>query len=486
MCKKILVILAIAIWAAPAFAEVYTVWERRYNGLGSGEDGARDIAVDRWGNVFVTGYVYIGTAGLYDYATVSYDFTGRQRWIREYSGAEDKDDRATALAVDDSGYVYVTGFSWGDASTRQDWATLKYDGAGNTSWERRYDAASDWDYASDVAVDGSHNVYVTGWCDVGVGVVDYTTVKYYPNGETAWVRTYDGTGHGTDEAHAIAVDDSGSVYVTGMSWDDETWFDMVTIKYYTNGDTAWIRRHNGSDGLLDQGKAIAVDGCGDVYVSGMSYEIGTEYDYCTIKYDSEGNEVWVRTFHEWNGESASSVGVDASGNVYVAGTRGTIKYGSDGSQLWKRPWGSAAVALDTSGSVFVIGASHSDYETVMYLPDGDTAWTIRYDGPGHGTDACCAIALGDGGHVYVTGTSYGGSDDFATIKYVFGDVRGDANGDGAIDISDVVYIIDYLFRNGPAPSPPEAGDTTCDGRIDIADVVSLINYLLKDGPAPGC
>jgi hypothetical protein len=63
---------------------------------------------------------------------------------------------------------------------------------------------------------------------------------------------------------------------------------------------------------------------------------------------------------------------------------------------------------------------------------------------------------------------------------------GDANGDGVIDLADVVHLINYLYRGGVIPDPPEAGDTNCDGTVDIGDVVSLINYLYKNGIAPGC
>jgi len=62
--------------------------------------------------------------------------------------------------------------------------------------------------------------------------------------------------------------------------------------------------------------------------------------------------------------------------------------------------------------------------------------------------------------------------------------RGDANGDGGIDIADVVYLINYLFTDGPAPQPLEAGDANSDGVVDIADVVYLINYLFVSGPPP--
>jgi hypothetical protein len=63
---------------------------------------------------------------------------------------------------------------------------------------------------------------------------------------------------------------------------------------------------------------------------------------------------------------------------------------------------------------------------------------------------------------------------------------GDATGDGVVDASDVVYLLNYLFVNGPEPKPLEAGDANCDGVVDIADVVYLLNYLFVGGPSPTC
>jgi hypothetical protein len=63
---------------------------------------------------------------------------------------------------------------------------------------------------------------------------------------------------------------------------------------------------------------------------------------------------------------------------------------------------------------------------------------------------------------------------------------GDANGDGVINVTDVVYLINYLFISGPAPDPIQAGDVNCDGMVNVSDVVYLINYLFISGPPPSC
>ncbi|MBU2625877.1 MAG: dockerin type I repeat-containing protein [candidate division Zixibacteria bacterium] len=64
-------------------------------------------------------------------------------------------------------------------------------------------------------------------------------------------------------------------------------------------------------------------------------------------------------------------------------------------------------------------------------------------------------------------------------------ITGDADGSGAIDIDDVVYLIAYIFQGGPAPNPLDAGDADCSGAIDIDDVVYVIAYIFSGGPAPG-
>lgn len=63
---------------------------------------------------------------------------------------------------------------------------------------------------------------------------------------------------------------------------------------------------------------------------------------------------------------------------------------------------------------------------------------------------------------------------------------GDASPDGAIDLGDAVYLINYLFRSGAAPDPLEVGDVNCDGQVELGDAIYLINYLFKSGPPPCC
>jgi uncharacterized delta-60 repeat protein len=417
-------------------------WVARYNGPGNSGDYARAIAVDGSGNVYVTGYS-MGSGTDYDYATIKYNTNGKQLWVKRYNGPGNSGDYARAIAVDGSGNVYVTGYSVG-SGTNYDYATIKYNTNGKLLWVKRYNGpGNSGDYARAIAVDGSGNVYVTGW-SFGSGTnYDYATIKYNTNGKLLWVKRYNGPGNSWDYAYAIAVDGSGNVYVTGYGVGSGTKYDYATIKYNTNGKQLWVKRYNGPGNSNSGAWAIAVDGSGNVYVTGYGVGSGTNYDYTTIKYNTNGKQLWVK---KYNGPGNSSNGawaiaVDGSGNVYVTGeSKGsgtdwdyaTIKYSTNGKQLWAKRYngpgnggdGAYVIAVDGSGNVYVTGESKGsgtdyDYATIKYNTNGKQLWVKRYNGPGNGFDAAYAIAVDGSGNVYVTGWSWGsGTDyDYATIKY---------------------------------------------------------------------
>lgn len=72
------------------------------------------------------------------------------------------------------------------------------------------------------------------------------------------------------------------------------------------------------------------------------------------------------------------------------------------------------------------------------------------------------------------------------VLYVTTFTRGDCSGDGKVSITDVICLINYLFKGGPAPSPIQSGDVNSDGDVTVSDVIYLINYLFKGGLPPSC
>ncbi len=509
MTRSLLLLVASLFISLPVYAQpVDTAWVRSYNGPANSYDEATAIAVDNSGNVYVTGGSE-NVAGDDDFVTIKYLANGDTAWLRTYNGPGNDGDRGNAVAVDASGNAYVTGNSKGSMSY-DDYATIKYYPNGDTAWVRRYNGLSDTsDAAWAVDVDQSGGVYVTGRAHDIEFYDDYVTIKYNPDGTWGWGAGYNGDAAASyDQAAAIQVDDSGYVYVTGES--GITHRDYATIKYSPTGSRVWAKRYNGPGNDYDAAWAMAVDGSGNVYVAGGS--TGGSVDYATIKYNSNGDTAWVRRYdgpaNDW--DEAYAIAVDGSGNVYVTGFADgwisgdilTIKYYPNGDTAWVRRYsgsgdgfdGGLGVAVDDSGNVYVAGPGTGngtgfDYTTIKYDSTGSIVWVQTYDGPASGSDWLAAMRIDAAGNVYVTGSSHGveSDADCLTIKYTQNQLlRGDANGDGLIDLGDGVYILNYLFKGGPTPDPLEAGDANCDAVVDLGDAVYILNYLFKGGPAPGC
>src|SRR6266576_3990501 len=118
----------------------------------------------------------------------------------------------------------------------------------------------------------------------------------YSQATQEWVLTYNGTGDGLDISFSVIVDNLGNVYVAGNSPGDTSANDITTIKYNSLGQQQWVKRYNGpgnSDDGTNGTNAIAVDSSGNVYVAGWS--AGTENtDYVVIKYNSNGDQQWAQ------------------------------------------------------------------------------------------------------------------------------------------------------------------------------------------------
>jgi len=402
-------------------AQVTQEWVARYNGPGNGIDEVTSLAVDGSGNVHVTGRSYSKGTGS-EYVTIKYNSSGDSLWVARYNGTGNF-DYATSLAVDGSGNVYVTGNSVG-IGTGNNSLTIKYNSSGDSLWVARSNGAgNNFLTLLSLAVDGSGNVYVTGYIDGGNKLI-----KYNSSGVQQWVQRYNGGG-----ASSLAVDGSGNVYVAGRSYGD-----YVTIKYNSSGDSLWVARYNGPGNGSDEASSLAVDDSENVYVTGVSGVTGN-FDYATIKYNPSGVQQWVQRDSGKGGNLKSdlspSLAVGSSGNVYVTGGSNgdytTIKYNLSGVQQWVQRYNgpgnsfdyALSIAVDGSENVYVTGVSgigmNNDYATIKYNSSGIQAWVQRYNGPVNGFDYAHSLAVDGSGNVYVTGISTGSgtSLDYATIKY---------------------------------------------------------------------
>ncbi|NQV16154.1 SBBP repeat-containing protein, partial [bacterium] len=293
-------------------------WVVRHNDAGNNAC-AQAITVDNTGNIYITGGSY-GISTDADIATMSYNPNGELRWVNRYSGPINEWDIGNAIAVSPGGSVYVTGTSAG-TGTSLDFFTIEYNSSGVEQWMDRYSSLPEFsnDEARAIAVDAD-GIYVTGYTNItgppfSYGITSIATIKYSPGGGREWVAYHQGLVDDKNRASAIAIDNSGNVYIAGMAHSDEySSADYCTIKYDSSGSTQWVAMYSGEEEWDDWAYALAVDDDGNVYVTGISHynpwipgfwPVVTSVN--TIKYNASGEEQWVARH---TAENATSIQVD--------------------------------------------------------------------------------------------------------------------------------------------------------------------------------
>ncbi|MEO0185357.1 MAG: SBBP repeat-containing protein [candidate division WOR-3 bacterium] len=263
----------------------------------------------------------------------------------------------------------------------------------DTIWANRWTspgAMSDWGYA--IAMDDSGYVYVTGTTENSGTNNDWTTIKYGLSGDTVWVRNFASPGTPNERASSIVVAPSGNLYLTGYTMSSSAG-DYFTIKYRANGDTAWTRRYNGTGNGYDFAHWVSIDAQENVYVTGYSRGASYQDDIATVKYDSSGNQVWVNRINgsgNYN-DKGHKVIADNQGYVYVTG--------------YVNP--------------FSTGTRYDCLTAKLNAQTGDTIWVRIYNGTADSSDQARDICVDQNGNVYITGSvrNLNTGTDIITIKY---------------------------------------------------------------------
>jgi uncharacterized delta-60 repeat protein len=363
-------------------------WVRRIDGPVHGNDHGHDVATDSAGNVLVTGWIETAT-GNEDCHTVKYSPEGDLLWENTYAGSGKGTDYGYALAVDQNGNAYVAGFGNGTNPATFDIFVLKYDADGNSVWTQRWTSpiTNYSAYAYSIAVDNQGNVFTTGFMSDGLTDGEFITLKFNSSGALQWAMPYNGSTNSIDYANCIVVDSDGNSYITGWSGGANNLHDFTTIKYDPDGNELWVRRYNGTADDNDYAYWLALDASGNVYVTGQSVETGSDNDITTIKYTPNGDEIWIRHYNgPANGyDAGQAIAVDGAGNAYITGNHTT--------------------------------ATGLECVTLKYSATGDLLWAAPFSGPDN-DGVLISIALDDSANVYVSGFVFrGAASDFVTIKY---------------------------------------------------------------------
>lgn len=480
-----------------------------------------------------------------------WSLTGGDGYVREWTAQRgtSQNDSAYATATDAAGNIYVSGYTYGSMDGNSntgnaDLIVVKYDASGVWQWTRQIgttDPAYPLEIGYGLAADGGGNVYVVGMVQGSIdgnfyaGLYDIFVVKYDTDGVKKWSRQL-GTSD-TEIAYDVALDGGDNVYVTGYTraaldgnTSDGGW-DMFLVKYDSSGTKQWTRQLGSATD--DEGRAVATDAAGNVYVAGKTYGDFDGHpsaggnDLFVVKYDSSGAKLWSEQLGSPDKDEAGGMAVDATGNIYLTGwTDGEldgntnvgdediflVKYDTDGTRQWTSQMGSTGrdsgddVVLDSTGNLYIAGHTDSglngntgagswDLIVQKYDTAGALQWTRQMGSVDD--DGARSIAIDAAGNLYAAGWTNGDLDgstnaggyDLILTKFSQGctgtgtcsfimdadlTVTATFVMDTVCDLKDAVLVLQVLTNIPMAEAVCQQADVNDDDKIGLEELIFIL------------
>lgn len=311
------------------------------------------------------------------------------QWPARFNDPDNLNETQGGAFLDPDGNI-VTIFTSEKAGQGENFQVVKYDRNANIIWSQIYNGPTNLDdEPQGGTVDAQGNVYVTGTTKLANGKTDVITVKYNNAGALQWTKRFDGDTHGSDDPYFLAVDGSGNVAVTGETIDTTTGSDIFTVLYDSSGNVVWKKTLSSDGNNYDYGQTVGFGPDGSVIVGANVSVNGTPYqDMEVIKYSGNGVKLWTKKYDgaAHMNDLLTSLKVDASGNVYVIGGTATANF-------------------------------TLDMITIKYDGNGNRQWVAK-QGSSTDSDFPLAMTLDNSGNVLVTGlTGVGNKTDYVTVKY---------------------------------------------------------------------
>jgi hypothetical protein len=447
-------------FSLPIMAQPSCTWAKNIGSTNN--DEGKDITTDASGNIYITG-TYSGTAdfdpssgtsnlisqGSTDIFIAKYDANGTLIWAKSIGGTNA--DVSTAIAVDGSKNIYISGHFTGTADFDPEVATTanltslgmndiffaKYDSDGNYTWAKSI-GGTQRDQANDITADNLGNVYITGEFnttvdfDPGIGNASYTAgsagsfyyedpffAKYDSNGNYIWAKQI-GNPNSVDRAKAIAVNEFYEVYVTGEFFGVTDFnpgagtntltstggFDVFFCQYNSDGSYNWARNIGGAGTLFVND--IKLDGALNVFLTGSfsgtaDFKPGSGAanlisvggnDAFLGKYNNTGSYLWAKQIGSINDDVGNGISIDASNNIYVTGSfSGTADFDPDAGTINLTPTSTQDLFL----------AKYST--TGAFVSSGTYIWAANVGSTNSNTGN--KVVAYDNCSVYLTGAFYG-------------------------------------------------------------------------------
>jgi len=309
-------------------------------------------------------------------------------------GGELRDHGFCVQETSDGGYI-LTGQTKLDGNEYSDVYLIKTDSNGNEVWSQTFGGLSQEEsYSVRETSDGGYIIAGITY-SYGAGANDIYLIKTDSGGNEVWSQTFGGPL--MDYARSVLETPDGGYIVAGFTGifiqGKPSMLDVLLIKTDSNGNEVWSQTYGGSG--LDRGYDVEQTSDGGYVIGGYTTSYGAgESDFYLIKTDSNGNEVWSRTFGGSSSDNAFSMEITSDGGYILVGKTDSygaggddvylVKTDPDGNEVWSRTFGgtlddNALFVIETSDGGFIM----TGYTEVKDVEDDDDIYLIKTDSDGY-------------------------------------------------------------------------------------------------------
>jgi hypothetical protein len=318
----------------------------------------------------------------------------------------------------------------------------KINSSGTTLWTKTYTGPSTVNILSDMEIDLSSNIYITGMSLGQNTGFDYATLKYDADGNLLWANRFNSPGNKSEIPYDMEIGNDGRVFVTGSSQFASDTSEILTAVYYTDGSLSSLMYFNSPGGRMGQGLRIKKDDFGCLYVAGTLRQSNGTNDIVLIRYSEAGAYMWHRTYNSNfdNNESPMAITtlssmVTVTGSFYQPGygtNMLTLQFDYQGGFRWVRSVYGAGDGDDTGNDIVMDGQyntyvagktknSNGDYDCALlkYSVTGSLIYGVSFDGAAHKDDEGTDMEMDGLENIYIAGSSKNSSSDMDGLLIKF-------------------------------------------------------------------
>jgi len=315
--------------------------------------------------------------------------TPGEEWNMTIGGTND-DAAISVHQTSDGGYI-LAGWTWSYGDGKSDIWIVKTDSNGNEQWNKTFGGNMNDDAKSVQQTSEGDYIIAGHTSSYGDGGFDIWLVKTDSNGNEQWNKTFGGTG--SDHAFSFQPTSEGGYILAGdtSSYGDGG-SDFWLVKTDSNGNEQWNKTFGGN--MNDEAKSVQQTSDGGYILTGRTWSYGDgKSDFWVVKTDSNGNELWNKTFGEDMNDEARSIQQTSEGGYIIAGD--TSLYSAGRSDLWlvktdskgNEQWNKTLGGTDSDHTYSVQETFEDSYiivgHTSSYGNGGSDFWLVKTDSNGN-------------------------------------------------------------------------------------------------------